>query len=171
MRNTAIFFTRPHYVIEPVISISPDCNIVRTYSKCLLRTRGRPSGSSLDIYRRSAIPPNYIYIHGAEALEEPFLKLSIGATPIISGTVYQNVSAKELFPNIKVFLQIACTLPVTSCECERNASALRRLNSYMRASMGKGRLSNLVLLHIHYDTDINRNSVVDCYARLHPHRL
>ena len=110
-------------------------------------------------------------MHGVEALEEPFLKLSIGATPIISGTANQNVSAKKLFPNIKVFLQIACTLPVTSCECERNASALRRLNSYMRASMGKGRLSNLVLLHIHYDTDINRNSIVACYARLHPHRL
>ena len=55
------------------------------------------------------------------------------------------------FPNISVLLQIACTLPVTSCECERSASALRQLNNYMRASMGKSRLSNLALLHIHYD--------------------
>ena len=39
------------------------------------------------------------------------------------------------FPNISVLLTIACTVPVTSCECERSASASRRLNNYMRASM------------------------------------
>ena len=55
-----------------------------------------------------------------------------------------------LFPNISILLQIACTIPVTSCECERSASTLRRLNNYMRASMGKDRLSHLALLHIYY---------------------
>ena len=35
-----------------------------------------------------------------------------------------------LFPNISILLQIACTIPVTSCECERSASTLRRLNNY-----------------------------------------
>ena len=39
----------------------------------------------------------------------------------------------DTFPNISVLLQIACTLPVTSCECERSGSVLRRLNNYMRA--------------------------------------
>ncbi|XP_035668943.1 52 kDa repressor of the inhibitor of the protein kinase-like [Branchiostoma floridae] len=76
-----------------------------------------------------------------------------------------------MFPNIGVLLKIACTLPVTSCECERSFSALRRLNNYMRASMGKIRLSNLALLHIHYDTDIDLDKVVDCFAQLHPRRL
>ena len=32
---------------------------------------------------------------------------------------------KSLFPNIYSLLQIACTLPVSSTECERNASTLR----------------------------------------------
>lgn len=76
-----------------------------------------------------------------------------------------------MFPNISVLLQICCTIPVTSCECERSASALRRLNNYMRASMGKSRLSYLALLHIHYETPVNLDRVVDCYARLHPRRL
>ena len=75
------------------------------------------------------------------------------------------------FPNISVLLTIACTMPVTSCECERSASALRRLNNYMRASMGKDRLSHLALLHIHYDVPIDLDDVVDYYARLHPRRL
>ena len=47
----------------------------------------------------------------------------------------------DMFPNISVLLKIACTLPVTSCECERSASALHHLlNNYMRATMGKDRL-------------------------------
>ena len=78
---------------------------------------------------------------------------------------------RDCFPNVYILLQIACTIPVTSCECERSASALRRLNNYMRASMGQTRLSNLALLHIHYDTPINLEEVVDIYARLHPPRL
>ena len=46
---------------------------------------------------------------------------------------------EDMLPSISVLLKIACTLPVTSCECERSASALRLLNNYMRATMGKDR--------------------------------
>ena len=35
------------------------------------------------------------------------------------------------FPNL-YSLKIAATLPVTSCECERSISKMRRLNNYMR---------------------------------------
>ena len=52
------------------------------------------------------------------------------------------------FPNISQLLKLACTLPVTSCECERSASTLRRLNTFMRASMGEERLSALAMIHI-----------------------
>lgn len=41
----------------------------------------------------------------------------------------------------------------------------------MRASMGKDRLSHLALLHIHYTTPVDLDTVVDCYAQLHPRRL
>ena len=78
---------------------------------------------------------------------------------------------KESFPNIFVLLQIACTLPVTSCECERSASTLRRLNNYLRASMGKSRMSHLALLHMHYDTPVDLEEVVNTYAKIHPRRL
>ena len=75
----------------------------------------------------------------------------------------------DLYPH--VLLQIACTFPVTSCECERSASVLRRLNNYMRSCMGKERLANLALLHIHYEQIIDVELVVDTFARLHPRRL
>ncbi|XP_037553231.1 52 kDa repressor of the inhibitor of the protein kinase isoform X2 [Nematolebias whitei] len=78
---------------------------------------------------------------------------------------------RDLYPNLHVLLQLACTLPVTSCECERSASALRRLNSYMRASMGKERLSSLALLHIHYSKHIDLDRVVDVFANKHSRRM
>ena len=39
----------------------------------------------------------------------------------------------EIYPNIRILLQLACTIPVTSCECEPSVSALRRLDNYMRS--------------------------------------
>ena len=78
---------------------------------------------------------------------------------------------KDMYPNVYVLLQLACTIPATSCECERSASTLRRLNNYMKTSMGKERLSNLALLHIHYNTDIDLDQVVDTFSRKHPRRL
>lgn len=54
-----------------------------------------------------------------------------------------------------IWSNIACTILVTSCECKRSASTLRCLNNYMKASMGKSRLSRLALLHIHSQTTVN----------------
>ena len=59
----------------------------------------------------------------------------------------------QLYPNIRILLQIAFTLP--SCECERSASVLRHLKTYMRATMGNDQLANLALLHTHYDQHID----------------
>ena len=58
-----------------------------------------------------------------------------------------------LFPNLSVLLRIVCTLPVTSTECERNASVLRRLRNFMRAGMTENRLTSLALMHIPVDLD------------------
>ena len=68
------------------------------------------------------------------------------------------------------WLEIGCTLPVT-CECERSASVIRRLDNYMRHCMTEERLTALALLHIHYDTHIDMEEVVNMFARMHPRRL
>ena len=41
------------------------------------------------------------------------------------------------FPNQYNLLKIAATLPVTSCECGRSISTIRRLNKYMRCTVGE----------------------------------
>ena len=68
---------------------------------------------------------------------------------------------KDYFPNIHVLLRIACTIPVTSCENERANSSLKNLKSYLRSTMGQERLSYLALMNIHYEKNVNFNSVID----------
>ena len=38
---------------------------------------------------------------------------------------------QKMFPSIHVLLKIACTIPVTACECERNANTIRCLHNLM----------------------------------------
>ena len=59
----------------------------------------------------------------------------------------------------------------TSCECERSASTLRRLNNFIRASMGKERLSALAIVHTRYDMVIDTEEAVNIFARLHARKL
>ena len=76
-----------------------------------------------------------------------------------------------MFPNIHRLLRLICTLPVTSCECERSISVLRCLKPYIRSSMGQERLTGLALLHIHYDMELDLDDVVDIFSRKHPRRM
>ena len=73
-----------------------------------------------------------------------------------------------IFANISTLLQIVCTLPLTSCECERSASTLRGLYLYLRAIMGQERLSSLALINIHYTKHVDLDRVTDIYASIHP---
>ena len=63
-------------------------------------------------------------------------------------------------PNIYVLLKILGTIAVTSCECERSGCVLKRLNTYLRASMSQNRLSALALMDINLDVDIDANRVL-----------
>ena len=57
-----------------------------------------------------------------------------GSHPDNISSTHKEASFKS-FENIKVALRILGTLPVTSCECERTFSALRRLKNYNRSTM------------------------------------
>ena len=51
-----------------------------------------------------------------------------------------------LFPGVWDLVRIALYIPVSSASSERSFSALRRLKTYLRSTMGQ--LSNLVIVHI-----------------------
>ena len=66
---------------------------------------------------------------------------------------------QEFFPNIHTLILILCMLPITSAECERSFSTLRRLKTYLRSTMSSKRESGLALMNINYHRDINIEEV------------
>lgn len=71
---------------------------------------------------------------------------------------------KDLYPNTAIILQTLLTYPVTTASNERSFSALKRVKTYLRASMGEERLSSLALLHSQKDKDVDVERVIDCFS-------
>ena len=77
----------------------------------------------------------------------------------------------EGFPNIKVALKILATLPITSCECERSFSGLRRLKTYTRTTMTNDRLNGLALMQFHLDRVPETERIINEFAGMKQRRL
>ena len=75
------------------------------------------------------------------------------------------------FPNIFTALKILACIPVTTCECERSVSALRRTKTWLRTTMVNERLNGLTLMHIHDDIKIDVSEVINTFARQYPTRM
>ncbi|XP_026482761.1 zinc finger MYM-type protein 1-like [Ctenocephalides felis] len=74
---------------------------------------------------------------------------------------------REVYPNIDIALRIFLSIPVTNCSGERSFSTLKRVKTYLRASMGQDRLSALALLTIEAQLvqEIDYNDIVDVFAQ------
>ena len=58
------------------------------------------------------------------------------------------IPLKAVFPQLTKLLRIAMTIAVSTAHCERSFSALKRIKSYLRSTMGEDRLANLAILSI-----------------------
>ena len=79
--------------------------------------------------------------------------------------------AANFFPNLKILLKILCTIPITSCQCERSISSLRRLKTWNRSTMKADRLNGLALMHCHYDLKISADKIVERFCKKHPRKM
>ena len=68
------------------------------------------------------------------------------------------------FSNIKIYLRILGTLPVTTCTCERSFSSMRRLKNYTRSTMVSERLNGIALMHVHQEIVPDTEKVIELYA-------
>ena len=89
------------------------------------------------------------YSFGPEVLrwKQKFLTLNTDELELVD---IVNITDKIFYPTIYTILSLLVTLPVGSCTCERSFSALRRLKTWSRTSMGEDRLNGLALRHIHH---------------------
>lgn len=77
----------------------------------------------------------------------------------------ENESLRNLLPEFIKYLQIALTIPVSSCSGERSFSALRRLKTYLRSTMTQKRINDLALLNVYKDCEINIDTIADEFIK------
>ena len=78
---------------------------------------------------------------------------------------------KLKFPNIFTLIKIGCTLPVTSAECERSFSAMRRLRAWLRCTMKSDRLSSLAIMKMHRNVKVDYKEATKLFFTLYPKKI
>ena len=73
---------------------------------------------------------------------------------------------KAAFPNLVKLLQLSLTIVVSTAECERSFSALKRIKSYLRSTMSTQRASNLTVLSIERELSetLSLDEVINLFA-------
>ncbi|CAM1313279.1 Uncharacterised protein r2_g3227 [Pycnogonum litorale] len=79
----------------------------------------------------------------------------------------------DVFPNLRISLQILLTIAVSIASCERSFSKLKLILSYLRASMGQDRLSDLALLSVERETleTTDFDDVIDQFATVKSRKI
>jgi hypothetical protein len=79
----------------------------------------------------------------------------------------------DVFPNLRIALQILQTISVSIASCERSFSKLKLILSYLRASMGQDRLCSLALLSVERETleKIDFDDVIDQFSAVKARKI
>ena len=110
------------------------------------------SSSFLDPTYLTALTENYNLDYASLSMEAKLAKRTL-ATNIrnletISDVIQSVYSLYQAFPTLLKLLQIALTICVTSAQCERCFSTLKRIKSHLRSTMTEQRLVDLAILSI-----------------------
>ena len=70
-------------------------------------------------------------------------------------------------------MALIIVVPSTNAVGERSFSAMRRVKTYLRSTMGQQRLNHLLLLHVHknYTDDLNLAAIAYRFVELSSYRL
>ena len=98
--------------------------------------------------------------------------MHVGVIPSTVAETLKQVKERSLSnETVVTALRLLGTVPVTTCECERSVSSLRRLKTYMRSTISQDRLNGLALLHTHRHMSLNIEELVDKFASEQPRRM
>lgn len=83
------------------------------------------------------------------------------------GKVLHSRNLRDVYPNVDIALRMFLSIPATNCSGERSFSTLKRVKTYLRASMGQDRLNALALLSIEAQLvqEMDYDDIVDVFAR------
>ena len=74
---------------------------------------------------------------------------------------------KQAFPTLVSLTEIAITIPVSSTTCERTFSKMKLIKTAVRNSMSDDRLSDLCLLAVERDINVNFEQLIDKFSDIH----
>ncbi|CAF1420640.1 unnamed protein product [Rotaria sordida] len=80
---------------------------------------------------------------------------------------HEMIPLQEAFSNMMLMIKAALTIPVSSCTCERAFSKMKLIKTHIRTTMTDERLSDLCILSIERDFNIDFEQVIDQFAVNH----
>jgi hypothetical protein len=98
---------------------------------------------------------------------------SVDLTPL--GVLKSIVSygGNDVFPNLRIGLQLLLTISTSVAGCERSFSKMKLILTYLRSTMTEKRLTNLALLSIESETlqHVDFSNVIDAFASVKSRRV
>ena len=98
--------------------------------------------------------------------------LKINVLKNLGDILLQLAPLQGAFPTLFNIVKIAVTISVSTAECERSFSTLKRVITYLRSSMTEERLNNLVVLSIEEEETckLSFDDIVDNFAKMDKNR-
>ncbi|CAF1446569.1 unnamed protein product [Rotaria sordida] len=96
---------------------------------------------------------------------KPMLQKKSLAT--IIGLYQELYSFRQAFPTLVALIESAITIPVSSTTCERTFSKMKLIKTTVRNTMSDDRLSDLCLLAVERDIDVNFEELIDKFSDIH----
>ena len=75
------------------------------------------------------------------------------------------------FPNMKFLLTVLATVPVSTASVERSFSTLKRVKTFLRNAMTDERLSEMAMLSVHNQIQVDPQNVLDIMATSKTRRI
>ena len=85
--------------------------------------------------------------------------------------IVEENTGQLIFPTFVKMVRIYATLPVTTASVERSFSKLKTIKNRLRSLCGEERLSDLLLLAIEQDIEINHSEVIQIFQEMAPRRM
>ena len=77
------------------------------------------------------------------------------------------IPMSDAFPQTLKMITNAITMPISQVTCERSFSKMKIIKNYLRNSMSHERLSDLTVIAVQRDFDINYERVIDKFSSNH----
>ena len=78
---------------------------------------------------------------------------------------------KFKFPNIFTLIKIGCTLPVTSAECEKIFSTVRRVRTWLISTIKSDLLKSLAIMNIYRNVKVDYKEAAKLFFTLYPTKI